>query len=550
MLRLFPLFTLSLLLGPLLIGLLGTLGPAFNYLPGLERLEISFNPWRELSTEAVFYATLPITLFVGFFSTILAFAIVILFCATWHQSWLFKLAERLLAPSLAIPHSTLAFSVAFLLLPSGWLLRFVSPNLTGFQRPPDWLTVNDEWGIALTLGLVGKEVPYLLLMTFIALSQVNGERAYLNARMMGYRPFWAWLFAIFPLIYGRLKLPLFAVLAFSFSVVDMSLILGPTNPPTLSVWILRQFDDPDLSRRLIACAGAVVQILLVIGAMVAWQLGEWGFKWTAYLMLETGARMPQPRGLPTLLIVLMLGLFLMTLLGMLALTLWSFAFQWPFPDAFPRQFTLNHWLNHSTALQIAAFNTLFIGFTTALTALIFTLGCLENESRHPNLQPQRAEWLLYLPLIIPQIGFLFGVQLWLIYWDLDGTYWAVIWCHLVFVLPYAFLSLSHHYRQFDRRYIYTAQGLGVSLNKIFWRIKLPMLKSAILTTFAISFAVSASLYLPTLVSAAGRLSTLNVDAVTIAEGRNWRLIGLYGMVQMIMPMSLFLIAYLGSRKRC
>jgi ABC-type uncharacterized transport system, permease component len=43
---------------------------------------------------------------------------------------------------------------------------------------------------------------------------------------------------ILPILYGQLRLPIYAVLAFSLSVVDMALILGPTTPPTLATLLL------------------------------------------------------------------------------------------------------------------------------------------------------------------------------------------------------------------------------------------------------------------------------------------------------------------------
>ncbi len=48
----------------------------------------------------------------------------------------FGLLRRLLSPMLAMPHVAFAIGFAFLLAPSGWLLRLASPALTGFELPP------------------------------------------------------------------------------------------------------------------------------------------------------------------------------------------------------------------------------------------------------------------------------------------------------------------------------------------------------------------------------------------------------------------------------
>ena len=51
------------------------------------------------------------------------------------------------------------------------------------------------------------------------------------ARSLGYGPMAAWLKVILPQLYPLIRLPIYAVLAYGLSVVDMALILGPSTPP-------------------------------------------------------------------------------------------------------------------------------------------------------------------------------------------------------------------------------------------------------------------------------------------------------------------------------
>src|SRR3546814_1718387 len=64
------------------------------------------------------------------------------------------------------------------------------------------------------------------------------------------------------------------LLAYALSVVDMALILAPLTPPPLAVQVLRWFNDPDLSMRFVAAAGASLQLLVVAGGIGLWRLGE------------------------------------------------------------------------------------------------------------------------------------------------------------------------------------------------------------------------------------------------------------------------------------
>jgi putative thiamine transport system permease protein len=47
------------------------------------------------------------------------------------------LVRRLVAPLLSVPHAAAAVGLAFLIAPSGFLFRLISPDLTGWERPPD-----------------------------------------------------------------------------------------------------------------------------------------------------------------------------------------------------------------------------------------------------------------------------------------------------------------------------------------------------------------------------------------------------------------------------
>jgi putative thiamine transport system permease protein len=153
-------------------------------------------------------------------------------------------------------------------------------------------------------------------------------------------------------------------------------------------------------------------------------------------------------------------------------------------------------------------------------------------------------WLLYAPLLVPQAAFLFGAQVLLVRLGLDASWLAVVWFHLLFVLPYVFLSLSDPWRSLDERYRRTALCLGASPARVFWRIKLPMLLRPILFAFAVGFAVSVAQYLPTLFAGAGRWSSLTTEAVTLSSGGDRRLIGVYAFSQSVLPLLVFSLAML------
>ena len=109
--------------------------------------------------------------------------------------------------------------------------------------------------------------------------------------------------------------------------------------------------------------------------------------------------------------------------------------------------------------------TLIAGLAAALVALALVLGCLEHESRARLSVGRRALAVLYLPLLVPQVAFLFGLQVLLLLGRLEGSWAALVLAHLVFVLPYVYLSLSEPFRAVDRRLVASAEVLGHAVGR-------------------------------------------------------------------------------------
>ncbi len=542
MLRWVPALTLLLFLGPVAAGLVGTFLPAFGILPALGGTEFDLAPWRRLFAEPGLGTSLRLTLTTGFAAASVSLALVLVFLAACHGTRPVAVVRRLLAPLLAVPHVAVAIGFAFLASPSGWAARAVSPWLTGWERPPDIATAPDPLGIALVCGLVLKEVPFLLLMTLAALGQVPADRTLAVARSLGYRPATAWLKTVLPLVWPQIRLPVYAVLAYSLSVVDMALVLAPGAPPPLAPRVLRWFSDPDLSRQFVAAAGAGLQFLLVIAAIGLFHGAEWLVAGLGRRWIAAGGRGHGPRGGRLAATGAMGLVFGIGLLGMIGMALWSVARRWRWPDALPSVWSAGNWTRQADALAWPAWTTVSVAGAAALIAIALVLGCLENEQRRHVTPGARALWLIYAPLLAPQIGFLFGVQVLLVAAGLDGRWAALVWGHLLFVLPYVFLALAGPWRRLDERYARTALCLGASPGRVFWRVKLPMLLRPVLFALAVGFAVSAGEYLPTVFAGGGRFATLTTEAVSLAAGGDRRVIGVYAFLQALLPWLGFTLA--------
>lgn len=543
-LRRAPGVVLAALALPVFAGLLGTLAPAFGLMAVFGQAQPGLAIFADLLAWAGFWPALWLSLKVGLVSTALSLLLVVGLVAIWQGSRSFGLFRHALAPLLAVPHAAVAFGLVFLIAPSGWGVRLLSPWATGWQRPPDLLIVQDPGGWALIAGLVVKEVPFLLLMVLAALGQSDASRAMLMARSLGYARPMAWVLAVFPLVYRQIRLPVLVVLAFSMTVVDVALILGPSTPPVLAVQITRWMNDPDLSLRMLGAAGAVVQLVLVGLAIALWLLAERGVARFGRRWAWAGHRRgPGPVGAALVLggAMAVLGC---VVLGLMVLALWSVSGLWSFPNLWPDTMGWGQWQRHVPAAMDSLWRSCAIAVAATVVALVLALTWLEAEARFAMPMGAGVVWLLYLPLLVPQIAFLPGVQTLMLLAGVQGGVLAVTLAHILFVFPYVFLVLSAPYRAWDARLATMGRALGASPARVFWRLRLPMLLAPVLAAMAVGMAVSVGQYLPSLMIGGGRVSTLTTEAVALASGGDRRAIGVWALLQTALALAPFAVAVL------
>ena len=541
---------LTLVLGglalPILAGLAQTLRAAFGILPAIGATTPSLAPFAALAALPGLWTSVALTLWTGFAATLASLILAAGVCASLHGRISAGRAGRMLAPLLASPHAALAIGLGFLIAPSGWVARLLSPWATGWTVPPDLATVNDPLGLALIAGLVVKELPFLLLVMLSALGQIPARALMAAGRSLGYGPGIVWVKLILPQVYRLIRLPVLVVLAFSLSVVDVAIILGPSNPPTLSVAVLRWFSDPDLAMLLPASAGAVTVAAIIVCALALWLGAEALAARAGRLWVRRGGR-----GLssgPLLALASASGTALMTagMASLAVLAIWSLTWRWTFPRALPDRWSLQGWLTPGRGWGDAALTTAGIGLGATLLALALAVAWLQAEDMTRNAgshtRPRWSTALIYLPLLMPQIAVLYGLNMLMLQTGVGNGMVAVVWVHVIFVFPYVMIALSDPWHALDRRMLHTAASLGASPLRRLLAVKLPVLAQPILTAAAIGFAVSVAQYLPTLFMGAGRVQTLTTEAVTLSSGADRRIAGLYGLLQAVLPMA----AYAGA----
>ncbi|PID62063.1 MAG: ABC transporter permease [Gammaproteobacteria bacterium] len=516
---------------PVLLGLAGAVLPAFGLMPVLA----PGNGFASLLAEPTLAASLRFTVQTGVLATVCAFLMTLIALVSLSGTRLWRAVQALLPPLLAVPHAALAVGLVFLIAPSGFLVRLVSPELSGWERPPTLWLVPDAGGWTLILGLVLKEFPFLLLVSIGQLATIDADAALRIGRSLGYSPARCWSRLILPQLYPRIRLALLVVLGFNLSVVDMALILGPGSPPSLSVLVLQLLQEP--GSRAAASAGALVLLALTLLSYLAVLGLELPVARVARWRRQDGQRGQGSRIRRSGGRVMVMASIALALGGLLLLPLWSVAQRWRFPDMLPSSYTLREFRDAS--LFTSAENTLILALLVMVLALVAAMSCLEAERRSRFHVPD-IFW--YLPLLIPQASLLFGWQAALLWTGSDERFPAVVHAHWMYALSYVFLLLAVAWRAQDDNWELAANSLGAGYWRTLWRVRLPLLAAPLAQAAAVAVAVSVAQYLPTLLLGAGRYPTLTTDLVTSFGGLNRRVIAGLALLQSLLPLLAFSLA--------
>ncbi|MDO9568144.1 MAG: ABC transporter permease subunit [Hydrogenophaga sp.] len=508
--------------------------------------------WRALWEDPHWLRALGLTLWTGLASTALAWWVS---AALLAQGFVRQSLGRLLRGlpvMLATPHAALAIGLVFLLAPSGWLLRALSPWLTGFEFPPPWPTTQDPWGLGLIAALTAKEIPFLLWTAATQLQRDDLRQRWRSehalAQTLGYSPQRAFWRVVWPQLSARLWWPLLAVLAYGLTVVDMALVIGPASPPTLAVLAWQWLQDADLAVNAQGAAAGGVLTLTLLGTALLWRGLQRLHRRGGQRLngrrgaASTPAGAQPPVGLPAS-YLLLAGLYGAVLL---ALAVGSIAGVWPFPRVWPETVTWQAWHRVWDSRSTVG-TTLGLALASAALALAWSVAWLELAPRRWDtaLRP-----VLYLSLVLPAVLWVVGLYSLALQWRLEGQWLGLLLAHTAMVLPYVLLALSPAYLGFDARYAQLSASLGHGPWHFLWRIKWPLLRRALAASAAVGFAVSVAQYLPTLYIGAGRFSSVTTEAVNLAAGGQRSLTSAYAGLQFVLPVLAFaLAAWLGAPRR-
>ena len=196
--------------------------------------------------------------------------------------------------------------------------------------------------------------------------------------------------------------------------------------------------------------------------------------------------------------------------------------------------------DQSTINSEALINSLTMGLVAAFIALLLLLLWQEWG-------PQRRQLWLWLPILLPALPLVAGQYTLALWLNLDGSWTAVVWGHLLWVMPWMLFILQPAWQRIDSRLILIAQTLGWSRAKIFFYVKCPLMLRPALIAFAVGFSVSIAQYMPTLWLGAGRFPTLTTEAVALSSGGSNGILAAQALWQLLLPLIIFALTALVAK---
>ncbi|CAN7627121.1 ABC transporter permease [Phyllobacterium sp. LjRoot231] len=147
-------------------------------------------------------------------------------------------------------------------------------------------------------------------------------------------------------------------------------------------------------------------------------------------------------------------------------------------------------LTRTPALTDAAWNSLLVGVSASLLSTIFGICAARAITRYRFPGRRSINGLLMAPLVLPEIIVAVSMLLVMLQLGLNLSLITVVFGHVLICIPYSLSVLTSGFEGFDRSLEEASADLGESAFGTFWRVTLPMVSPAIISSLLVSFTIS------------------------------------------------------------
>ena len=214
--------------------------------------------------------------------------------------------------------------------------------------------------------------------------------------------------------------------------------------------------------------------------------------------------------------------------------------QWPFPSLLPKEWDLRHWASVFTPgdqLNESLLSSLLLSISIAAVAT--GLGFV--TSRQIAYHPRKNRWLLlaYFPYAMAPVILAACLQHYFLVLGWSGK-WSGVWlAQLCITYPFAVIYFSGFWNLHMHSLEQLVITLGGTFWQAFWKVLLPVSRSALLVCFFQTFLISWFEYGLTSLIGVGKVQTLTVKVFQYVQEADIFLAALAGCLLFLPPLILW-----------
>lgn len=250
------------------VGIINCISQSLGFFPqiGLEQITLSY--YREIFRDSNFLESLIFSLKISLVSSILAVIIGILLAYIMSKNRFSKVRYMILNIPLVVPHIIVVLLVFIIFSQTGIISRvFYFFNI--IKDSSEFIPmVSDKNGIGIILVYLWKGIPYITLMVYNILKNINDNLQQVSINL-GASKLQTFRYIVLPLAMPAIISSFIIIFAFSFGSFEVPFLIGASTPKALPVQAYLSYASSDLMQRPISmCINVLLSgvsfILLII----------------------------------------------------------------------------------------------------------------------------------------------------------------------------------------------------------------------------------------------------------------------------------------------
>ncbi|WP_125712978.1 ABC transporter permease [Companilactobacillus kedongensis] len=212
---------------------------------------------------------------------------------------------------------------------------------------------------------------------------------------------------------------------------------------------------------------------------------------------------------------------------------------WNYPSLWPKWVDWGYYFRFlvtNTEIQSSLLASMELAVGTVVLTILIAYPTAMALSYYDFRGKKLLNILVYLPMIIPGIAVLTNMDFIMIKYGLNGSFFGVVSAHTLFCLPYAIKLLYDNLILWKDKYEVASRNLGATPLQTFFKVTIPLNKNGLQGAVMMSYIVSMTQYLGTLLIGDGNYITLSVRMFPFTTEGKYRIAAVYGITFMLVTL--------------